>query len=99
MHILYVYFVVEIEYDPAKAVSNLENYGICFREASAALLDEMALAIEDPDALGESRWVLVGMSDFARLLTVVYTLRDDRIRLISARRATRHEAKANAQRI
>ena len=90
---------MEIECDPAKAASNLRKHGISFREASAALLDEVALAIEDPDARGENRWVLVGMSDFARLLTVVYSLRDDRIRLISARRATKREAKTYAQRI
>ena len=53
----------------------------------------MALGFEDPDAEGESRWVLVGMSSQARLLTVVYTLRDEQqIRLNSARKATRKEA-------
>lgn len=42
---------------------------------------------------GEARWVLIGTSANARLLTVVYTLRDEsRIRLISARKATRKEA-------
>jgi uncharacterized DUF497 family protein len=57
----------------------------------------MALAFEDPDAKGESRWILLGMSSQARLLTLVYTLRDDeRIRLISARKATRNEAKQYA---
>ena len=54
----------------------------------------MALAHEDESSEGdEARWVLIGMSAKARLLTVVYTLRDeDRIRLISARKATRKEA-------
>jgi uncharacterized DUF497 family protein len=53
----------------------------------------MALAQEDESSEGESRWVLIGMSANARLLTVVYTLRDEnRIRLISARKATRKEA-------
>jgi uncharacterized DUF497 family protein len=42
----------------------------------------------------EKRWVLIGMSNSARLLTVVYTLRDNDniIRLISARKSTRKEA-------
>ena len=54
----------------------------------------MALAQEDPDVEGEARWVLVGSSARARLLTVVYTLRgEESIRLISARKATRKEAK------
>jgi len=99
MHILYVYTVVEIECDPAQAVSNPKKHGVSFSEAATALLDELAVVIEDPDALGEGRWVLAGMSESTRLLSVVYTLRDDRIRLISARRATRREAKVYAQRI
>jgi uncharacterized DUF497 family protein len=53
----------------------------------------LALAQEDDDSEGEVRWVLVGMSANARLLTVIYTLRGkNRIRLISAREATRQEA-------
>jgi len=51
------------------------------------------LAFEDRDAEEERRWILLGMSSQARLLTVVYTLRrGERIRLVSARKATRKEA-------
>ncbi|KHD06198.1 hypothetical protein PN36_15350 [Candidatus Thiomargarita nelsonii] len=84
---------MEIEFDPKKASSNLIKHGISFKEASTALLDPLALVQEDPDVEGENRWVLVGMSTQVRLLTVVYTLRDERIRLISARKATKTEAK------
>ena len=88
---------MEIEYDPVKAETNLTKHGVSFEEAATALLDPMALGFEDQDAEGESRWVLLGMSSQARLLTVIYTLRDsDRIRLISARKATRNEAKQYA---
>ena len=90
---------MDIEYDPAKAASNLKKHGVSFEEAATALLDSMALAIEDPDAEGERRWVLIGGSDRARLLTVVYALRDNRIRLISARSSTKRETKAYAQRV
>jgi uncharacterized DUF497 family protein len=84
---------MEIEYDPAKAEANIRKHGVSFDEAASVLLDPMALGFEDQDAEGESRWVLVGMSSKAHLLTVVYTLRDQhRIRLISARKATRREA-------
>ena len=84
----------EIEWDSDKADSNLKKHGVSFEEAATALLDPMALAQEDAAAEGEPRWVLIGMSAQLRLLTVVYTLRrQDRIRLISARRATRKEAK------
>jgi uncharacterized protein len=84
---------MEIEWDPAKAESNLRKHGVPFEEAVTALLDPNALAQEDVGSEGEARWVLIGMSASARLLTVVYTLRQEsRIRLISARKATRKEA-------
>ena len=86
-----------IEWDSKKAASNLKKHGVSFEEAATALLDPMAKAQEDPDAEGESRWLLLGMSAQPRLLSVVYTLRqEDRIRLIAARPATRKEAKQYA---
>ena len=84
---------MDIEWDAGKAAANLDKHGVRFDEAATSLLDPMALAQEDENSEGESRWVLIGMSANARLLTVVYTLRDEnRIRLISARKATRKEA-------
>jgi len=81
------------EWDPEKAASNLSKHGVSFDEAATSLFDPMGLAQEDLDTKDEARWVLVGVSAQARLLTVVYTLRgEDRIRLISARKATRKEA-------
>jgi hypothetical protein len=85
---------MDIEWDPAKGAANLEKHGVTFEEASTVLLDPLALAQEDALSVEESRWVVIGMSARTRLLTVVYTLRrEDRIRLISARKATRREAK------
>jgi len=84
---------MEIEWDSDKADSNLKKHGVSFEEAATALLDPMALAQEDAASEGEPRWILIGMSAQLRLLTVAYTLRrQDRVRLISARRATRKEA-------
>jgi uncharacterized DUF497 family protein len=84
---------MEIEWDVAKAASNLAKHGVSFEEAVTALLDPAALAQEDSAATSEPRWLLVGMSVRPRLLTVVYTVRtDDRIRIISARKSTRKEA-------
>jgi len=84
---------MDIEWDAGKAAANFKKHGIRFEEAATSLLDPLALAQEDDSSEGETRWVLVGMSTNARLLTVVYTLRDEnRIRLISARKATRKEA-------
>lgn len=83
---------MDVEYDPVKAESNLRKHKVTFEEASSCLLDPNALVQEDPDSKNENRWILIGMSRKARLLTVVYTLRDEnRIRLISARRATKKE--------
>jgi uncharacterized DUF497 family protein len=88
---------MEIEFDPAKARSNLKKHGISFEEAKSCLLDSSARVCEDPDARDEVRYVLIGMSEKLRLLTVVYALRDEEtVRLISARKATGKEEKAYA---
>lgn len=84
---------MDIEWDAGKAAANFKKHHVRFEEAATSLLDPLALVQEDDTAESEARWVLVGMSADACLLTVVYTLRDEnRIRLISARKATRKEA-------
>lgn len=88
--------LVEIEFDPRKAAANLRKHRVSFEEAASCLLDAHALVMEDDRSVDESRWVLVGMSARARLLTVVYTLRGDNPRLISARKATTKEMKSYA---
>ena len=89
---------MQVEFDPKKAASNLRKHGVSLDEAASCLLDPFALVREDEDAQGEMRFVLVGLSGEARLLTVCYTLRDeDRIRLISARKATGKEEHQYAQ--
>lgn len=88
---------INVEWDARKAAGNLRKHGVSFDEAATVLLDPKALALEDRASVGEPRWVVVGMSARARLLTVVYTLRRvDRIRLISARKATRLETASYA---
>ena len=82
---------MKIEYDNHKAIRNLKKHGVCFEEASSCLLDAMALVSEDNHAENESRWILLGISNQARLLVVVYTLRGESIRLISARKPTTKE--------
>ena len=85
---------MEIEWDPEKARSNRAKHRVELEEAVTCLLDSNALVLEDEESADESRWILVGMSTKPRLLTIVYTLRmEDRIRLISARKATRREAR------
>lgn len=88
---------MKIEWDATKAESNRRKHGIDFEEAASCLLDPRAIALEDERAELETRWVLVGLSSRLRLLTVVYTLRsEERIRLISARKATRREVESYA---
>lgn len=81
------------EFDSAKARSNLQKHGISFAHAEQALRDPMALTMADPDALGEQRFVSLGMDSLGRILLVVHTQREEQTRLISARKASRGEAK------
>jgi uncharacterized DUF497 family protein len=82
---------MSIEFDKRKAASNLKKHGVSFDEAATALLDPMALVREDEDMQDEVRFLLVGMSNSGHLLTVCYALRNEMIRLISARQATKNE--------
>jgi uncharacterized DUF497 family protein len=84
---------MKIEFDPNKAAINLAKHGISFDEAQTCLLDTQALVFEDNDCEGENRWVLLGMSNKVRLLIVIYTVRAESIRLISARKPTKKEVK------
>lgn len=81
-----------VEFDPAKARANLQKHGVSFAHAEQALRDPMALTIEDPDARGEQRLVTAGADSLGRLLVVVHTKREQRTRVISARKASRGEA-------
>lgn len=83
---------VQIEFDPAKARANLAKHKVSFGHAEQALRDSDAVTIEDPDALGEQRFVTLGMDALGRILVVVHTPRGERIRLISARKASRGES-------
>lgn len=82
-----------LEYDPEKAASNLRKHGISFADAEGVLADPLALTIEDIDAVGERRYVTIGVGSAGEVLVIVYTERNDGYRLISARRATRKERK------
>jgi uncharacterized DUF497 family protein len=82
-----------LEYDPAKAASNLRKHGVSFADAEGVLVDPLALTIEDIDAVGERRFVTIGAGSAGEVLVVVYTERSGEYRLISARCATRKERK------
>ncbi len=80
------------EWDPEKARANKVKHGITFDEASTAFEDGLSVTIPDPlHSVDEERFVLIGYSCLGRLLVVVHTDRGDRVRIISARPATRKE--------
>jgi uncharacterized DUF497 family protein len=84
--------VSDVEFDPAKAASNLRKHGVAFGDAEKVLRDPRAVTIADPDSVSEARFVAVGMDSVGRILVVVHTPRGDRSRIISARKASRGEA-------
>jgi hypothetical protein len=80
------------EWDAEKASTNLEKHGVSFEEAGSAFADPLSLTVPDPaHSEGENRYVLLGMSAAGRMVVVAHTERQDRIRLISARKANRRE--------
>lgn len=81
-----------IEFDPAKARTNLRKHGASFAHAEQVLRDPDAATIEDPDSAGEHRFLTLGRDALGRVLVVVHTPRAERTRIISARKATRVEA-------
>ncbi len=75
------------QWDDAKAASNFTKHGVTFEAARDVFKDPFAIElIDDREEYGEDRFLLIGMAR-QRLLVVVYTMRDERIRLISARGA------------
>jgi len=93
MHIVHTVVIVRFQFDPAKAASNLKKHGVSFADAEGVLYDPLAIHLLSPDSESEERFIAVGMDTTGRILVVVYTLRGEEIRLISARRATPSEVK------
>ena len=83
---------LSFEWDEGKAESNLKAHGVSFREATTVFADPLSITISDPDHSSvEMRFLDIGLSYLGRLLVVSYTERGKKIRLISARLATRNE--------
>jgi uncharacterized DUF497 family protein len=80
------------EWGEAKAKTNLRKHGVSFDEAQTVFTDPLAMTIPDPDhSADEARFIIIGESDKKRILVVAHTERKKKIRLISARKATRSE--------
>ena len=84
----------EFEWDDEKAVSNLKKHDVSFEEGATIFNDPRIATIPDPDhSKDEERFISIGISVQNRLLVVVHTEREERIRLISCRKATSGERK------
>lgn len=87
--------MIDFEWDPEKAAANLKKHGISFEEARSVFYDEYAVQFfDEKNAEAEDRFLMLGLSNEARLLLVCHCERQSGnvIRIISARKATKHES-------
>ena len=90
--------MMRFEWDEAKNAANIRKHGIDFADAIEAFDHPMLTMIDDREDYGEERWLGIGLMQ-GRKIVVIYVERDgDRIRLISARKATKHEVRRYEQR-
>lgn len=88
---------LDIAWDPIKAQSNIAKHGVPFVQAATVLHDALALTVFDAaHSEFEERWFTLGMSSDGKLLAVSHTYQHTgpihvRVRIISAREATRRE--------
>ena len=79
------------EWDERKAAANFARHGVAFEAACRVFEDPFALEwLDDREDYEEARFVILGMVD-GRIIVVVYTMRGDIVRIISARGAEPHE--------
>ncbi len=78
---------MEFEWDKEKATANFKKHGVSFEEAALAFFDENAVELfDETNSEAEIRYQLIGISN-TRLIFVAYTARNEKIRIISARKA------------
>ncbi len=88
MNVRYSLHNIVFEWDSQKATANLRKHGIIFELACEAFFDPFVSYLEDETINGELRETIIGLSTNWQLLVVVYVMRDDIIRIISARLVT-----------
>ena len=74
------------KFDPKKNAANIQKHGVSLSEGDGVLNDPLALTAEDDSAVGEQRFVTIGMNVFGSLMVVVHTPRGDGVRTISVRK-------------
>jgi uncharacterized protein len=86
------------EWNPDKASRNLTKHEVSFDEASTVFDDPMFITVlDDEHSQDEQRFITIGLSNKNRLLMVAHAERENRIRIISARKATKSEEKFYAE--
>lgn len=86
--------MLQFEWDPNKAESNVQKHGVSFREAATVFGDPFAYTFDDPDSSDEElRFLTVGLASTGRVLIISHAERRDKVRIISARELTRRERK------
>jgi uncharacterized DUF497 family protein len=81
---------MEFEWDEAKRKSNLRNHGIDFVGVEQVFEDKIVSILDDRFNYGEKRFVTFGLLD-GRVVAIAHTETDEVIRIISVRKATKHE--------
>jgi uncharacterized DUF497 family protein len=82
---------LELEWDQAKAKSNLEKHGVSFLTAAAVFKNERLERVDDREDYGEVRWIALGRVDI-EVYRVIYTWRaENLVRIVSAQKANRDE--------
>jgi uncharacterized DUF497 family protein len=85
---------LKFEWDPKKATRNLRKHRVSFEEAATVFGAPLAAIFDDEaHSKTEPREIIVGHSERKRLLLVSFTVRGEVVRIISARRATKQEAR------
>ena len=84
---------MNVTWDEAKNLSNQKKHDVSFEEAETVFYDDDSVLFDDPDhSVGEERFLIIGVTDTEKLCIVSHCYRDeDVIRIISARKATKHE--------
>ncbi len=89
---------LEFEWDTEKSKKNMSRHGVSFIEAATVFSDSLSMTYSDPcHSHDEKRFIIIGLSSSGKLLMVSHTERNDKIRIISARKLTRKERKQYEQ--
>jgi len=86
--------MVNFEWDPGKARQNRRKHRVSFQEAATVFGDPLGVTYSDPDhSISEQRFITVGTSSADRVLIVAHVDRNEKVRIISARKTTQRERK------